>query len=213
MEYDLKLLRDIAPYTFAYGHTLSNYVYNYKLLTAKVNVSGHKDSKKAQEFFERVLRSYLVTKNISHSVKLIEKDMGVKEGELKSPSIPYDKLKEDMKKISSWYEEINVELRETKTYKTFPHVLAEWYEINYPDGNLHEVLTRLANKEIKQSEAVIYVGDNQFMFALTSKNDKFHLFLYRLVDGKYKNDPIYIDNLANAITQFPELVETNKWSR
>lgn len=215
MEYDLKLLQDICPYTFAYGHTLSNYVHNYKYGVACFRLTGNETDRIIAEYFERVLRSFLITKNLSYSAKLIDKAMELQYNkDLSFSKIDYDKIKEDWGTLTEWYKEQEKQHIINKTKKQFIDILTEWYKINYPDSNINDILFKISKELDSSYISSIKFSDNLslkfLIYAMYSRYeddyDSFDVAIYR--SG---NKPIRC-KLNEAIGNFPELLNNdNEW--
>lgn len=214
-QYDLKLLQDICPYTYAYGHTLSNYVSGYRSAVAEARVLNTEKSKTLQEFFERFLRSYLITKNISYSKSLIEKDMRIKEADLKF-TLTWEQCKPIYNEISDWYKELQIDVQQNKTFKTHLHALAENYAYSHPESNISEMLLNIANDTNKSYNTYITIEEVQFLILVYNTEEHFtkmfYTAIYRTKNNKTLNTHPIRCNLFNCIKQFPELLGHNEWS-
>lgn len=216
MEYDLKLLQDICPYTSAYGHTLRNYVYNYTYGVACINLGGNETDKIITEYYERCLRSFLVTKNLDYSAKLVKKDMNnIYNEQLLFSNFSWDDVKKDQEKMTNWYKEIEKEHITNKTFKNRINVSAEWYELNYTEGNIAEPLFKICDDHESSWITTIKFSDTlslQFLVYCTGiydRTEKFDVAIYR---HKHSSTPIRC-GLFDAVRNFPELIGTNEWKK
>lgn len=155
-EIDSKLLQDLAPYSNAYGHLMSNLIYNYKQYVACYLILKTPDTKIVAEWYERVLRSFLITKNITSSKSLVSKDMGFKEKDLPFLSKEeYWKIYEDCKLIINSFK-YDVE---SVKYKSDLRILAESYEYYNPDSPLIKAMFKICDKDVKSMVAELEFSD------------------------------------------------------
>lgn len=201
---DQGLLIDIAPYSCAYGHTMSNIISDYKTCTAKFEMTKADCDKQCSEFYERWIRSFLVVKNINTAKRLIEDDMGIKESELTSSSdIAYSEYKHLYREYTKILDEKVSELRESKSLKSRIEIRLEEIQRVYPESTLTVALRKCLDKKVLWGKVIF--GSCIFALTLFTHNEGFYVRLWRQQGKGYS--PVFMDvEIVTAINMFPELL-------
>lgn len=191
---DFKLLYDIEPYKNAYGHIMSNLLYHYKIFNA-ANELSKGVYKQECEYFERVLRSFLITKNIAYSKQLVSKDMHFSEKECKSILYKWDEYQHLFKS----YEPLTPNPEKKKSDLL---IRCENYEYAYPDATFLSYLFQLERKELKQiqSSTPTPIIDIKFIINVNvyaHKND--------FTVSCWRNNSGWNMSLREAVNAFPEI--------
>jgi hypothetical protein len=201
---DYKLLQDIAPYAYAYGHTMSNILYAYKRGCAVAEKTGLEQDLKYVEFLERWIRSFTITKNITYSRKLIEKDMKLKWSDLHCTNLPYDEYKETVKEADAF---IN-EQRKNGNKKSEAEIRCENFKFCYPDSPLpNAMLTSIENPQW----SALDFGGIVFQVVLFKTEVSFQEQIYLNIYREGITNPKLQMEISDAVNMFPELLKC-EWS-
>ena len=208
---DIKLLQDIAPYSAAYGHTMSNIIFNYQYAEGILLKEGYDtiENRRNAEWFERVIRSFLITKNIYYSKSLVAKDMGIKESDIQFPKMGdkvdfYDPfVKPEVERLK----EIQAQIRKDKKFKSELEIRVENYEFSYGECALSKAIRMFFNKT--HQFAKFKVGGEEFAASMFIYNVQPKEIYVRFFRGENRNN-FFDMEMFKAVPMFPELKDT-KW--
>lgn len=188
---DLQLLYDIQPYANAYGHTMSNLIYHYKVFCACNEISNGAYEKES-EYFERVLRSFLITKNTSYSRSLVSKDMNFTEKDCKKITYKWEEYKAKF----SIYESID----KNPIRKSERLIRVENYQYADPDASYIPYLFKLEQSKIKTIRSATKIDGITCIISAGQYNyvDDFKVSFWR-------NNTGWTMPLYDANSAFPEM--------
>lgn len=221
MPIDQKLLQDIAPYSCAYGHTMSNYVYRYRAAVARDDVLNTDETALVASYYERILRSFLITKHISHSVSLIKNDikekLGIDIDKVEVPSLevnsPEYKQMRELEQVSREQLEEQVKaLRTEKKMKSDLEIRAENLKICWPDSPIGAALMQIVKSDTTQC-GELELNGTAFHVQLYQTEvrylDRFYVaFWRRAEDRRYVvSTTSFRLELSEAHSIFPEILK------
>ncbi|MCK5601993.1 hypothetical protein KAR91_08995, partial [Candidatus Pacearchaeota archaeon] len=151
----------------------------------------------------------LVTKNLTYSKRLIEKELG------KASDMPSPPTELTYKKVNTVMSEVESIKLKKRQRKSMMQISIENYE--YAFGEKHKQLIKsikaIAGKKKKQVEAYIKIGGMHLCFILhihKSHKDKLQFTVWRTnEDGTGIGDG-WFSEISAAINTFPELIDA-KW--
>lgn len=218
---DFKLLQDLAPYSNAYGHTMSNYIYRYRTCAAYHAVLNTDLTRTLATYYERIMRSFLITKNISYSKSLIKADMEktleIKDiDKLSLPKVD-DETREKIKKVEDdgykFIRDLQENLRKEKKLKSSLEIRYEQLCNCWPDTKIIVALSKCLGKG--QQRAKIIFGTTGFYAVLHNTEvryrEQFNIRFWRLdEDLDHASSNAYFDlEIADAKSMFPEILNAD----
>jgi hypothetical protein len=210
---DQGLLLDLGPYSHAYGHVMSNFIYGYQRFAAYHEVLGEKYGK-AAEYYERVLRSFLVTKNITYSKSLVKNDMKLDEALLEHPILTSEQ-REDVESVvrqaSNFLEGIRKEICSKKAFVSDIQIRAENLRFAYPDSPICDAIDYVVAKAGRSQRADGVAGGLKLTLILyqTTENyiDAFKVRFYRVGEDKDFIGYSWFMEVSEAVITFPEILK------
>lgn len=213
MEIDQKLMMDIAPYSMAYGHMMSNIIYNYQYAIGITKIYDTEENKRNAEWFERVIRSFTVTKNLRYSKQLVSKDMGINESDIIFPTM--GKLDEfytpNVEPDINEFKKIQQVLKLENKIKNQYIITAENYRFCYGDVNIVSALEQFVLGNFLKSR--VLVGGITFeckFFTYEEYHNNSIMVSFRRVMNDNLIPKQFEMELSYACTIFPE-IKISEW--